>query len=1066
MPHRWDAAESRSAVMSVRLRRLLGETVGTLAIFGVVAAVGVALALPWRARAPAGGPLLERFAPQRDGDAVLTAELDPGGTVRGWSSRNTTVVGAGRVGLFGLRTASTFAITRRYGMSERADTMTELRTRLAHVAVIETHERKLAADGRLTSTTLTSVRDDDGESVVAVHEADTDTDLVFDPALRVLSADLQVGATWEGEGRFGDVAQYRVEGEILAPEPRTDTFDPDDPTENCLRVRVRLVLLQNDRPVRDTTTEDRVCEGVGAVGSREYDEHGDLTGSTVRLSARDRAPLVAPDLARGSATAPSSPSASAASMGAASGPSAGAGTSSATALAGDVTGEPTRAVLGSPEAWRLVTVGRSSSTASVASTVLPLWIPTDPPAVLAVSYSGDLVAFDAADPTGSILWRFHPEGTIYGPPAFDSVRGSVYVGASDRRVYALDARGLFLWSFQAGDNVATRPLVAGAVVVVGSEDGWIYGLDADTGKERWRMDAGAPVVSAPALAQGTAQSDPQGGSLSDDRAVAIVGSDRGTVYALDAASGEELWRYDASGAVEAPIVVADGRAYVASHAGAVAALDVADGAVLWTGSVSPSGRASSVLPAVRTAPAVGDDLVAIVDQFGLLVALDAADGHMRWTLNDRGYVGPPVLVEGGMIVAGKDGGVFRIDLDGRPSGAWPTPPSPDAVPGTVAGFDFGPPLGGGALWLADTKASVHRLGAPTGAPLLEPAWSLSVFNAPLNRDILSLPAAEYGGRAVVIDASGGLSLIDPTTGAGVRAGRLALDGGTASTDPVVAGDTVLVSTGGALHAARLPDARALWTAPGGGRSYHPPVVADDAVVWLTQPADASAGAVSATLSVHDLASGSVRWSMLLAGIGVAGGVVVHDGVVYVSTQPAAFDLGTGAPRWRADVVGTVSGGAALSPSGDTLFVVAAGGGGAGPALLALGTADGRERWRTGLGAVAASIRERPWVTGDTVVIGLFSGEVIGLDAASGAERWRYRPPVTRYGAVGVEDGLVLLTLENGQLVALDAATGEVVARSRRLSGTFSGRTLGPRPTLVGQVIVAPLGTVLVGYPRP
>ena len=62
----------------------------------------------------------------------------------------------------------------------------------------------------------------------------------------------------------------------------------------------------------------------------------------------------------------------------------------------------------------------------------------------------------------------------------------------------------------------------------------------------------------------------------------VIGADDGTVYGLDPASGDARWTYPIGGAVEAPVIVANGRAYAASHSGAVVALDPNDGTPAFT----------------------------------------------------------------------------------------------------------------------------------------------------------------------------------------------------------------------------------------------------------------------------------------------------------------------------------------------------------------------------------------------------------------------------------------------------------------------------------------------------
>ena len=68
--------------------------------------------------------------------------------------------------------------------------------------------------------------------------------------------------------------------------------------------------------------------------------------------------------------------------------------------------------------------------------------------------------------------------------------GRIYFGATDKKLYALHARGLFLRAFETRDNAASRPVVAGDTLVFGSENRNVYGLDADTGEVRWRAHTG------------------------------------------------------------------------------------------------------------------------------------------------------------------------------------------------------------------------------------------------------------------------------------------------------------------------------------------------------------------------------------------------------------------------------------------------------------------------------------------------------------------------------------------------------------------------------------------------
>ena len=112
--------------------------------------------------------------------------------------------------------------------------------------------------------------------------------------------------------------------------------------------------------------------------------------------------------------------------------------------------------------------------------------------------SGDGRVRAVALASGRVRWTFDAHARIRTTVA---VQGELAVfGAADGRVYALQTSdGALRWSFATEgashafadqDNDATSivasPTFAGDVIVVGGRDGYIYGLDAASGEQRWR----------------------------------------------------------------------------------------------------------------------------------------------------------------------------------------------------------------------------------------------------------------------------------------------------------------------------------------------------------------------------------------------------------------------------------------------------------------------------------------------------------------------------------------------------------------------------------------------------
>jgi hypothetical protein len=80
--------------------------------------------------------------------------------------------------------------------------------------------------------------------------------------------------------------------------------------------------------------------------------------------------------------------------------------------------------------------------------------------------------------TNQLLWNYTTGNSVaYSSPAV--VNGVVYVGSEDDYVYALDAAtGAYIWSYKTGNKVDSSPALANGVVYVGSEDDNVYALGA------------------------------------------------------------------------------------------------------------------------------------------------------------------------------------------------------------------------------------------------------------------------------------------------------------------------------------------------------------------------------------------------------------------------------------------------------------------------------------------------------------------------------------------------------------------------------------------------------------
>ncbi len=134
------------------------------------------------------------------------------------------------------------------------------------------------------------------------------------------------------------------------------------------------------------------------------------------------------------------------------------------------------------------------------------------------------------------------------------VGDDVFAGCRSGRFYRVNAKvGSVRWTNQdSAKDVFTTPAVGKGIVAFGSDDGFVYALDRDTGKSKWRFKTNG-IPSSPVFA---------GDKL-------ITGS-KGVLRILAAETGEEIWNYEVSDEITSPSII-NGLVMVGSEDGAVTA---------------------------------------------------------------------------------------------------------------------------------------------------------------------------------------------------------------------------------------------------------------------------------------------------------------------------------------------------------------------------------------------------------------------------------------------------------------------------------------------------------------
>jgi large repetitive protein len=245
-----------------------------------------------------------------------------------------------------------------------------------------------------------------------------------------------------------------------------------------------------------------------------------------------------------------------------------------------------------------------------------------------VGLTGQLLALGSG---GTAKWaspfRFTP-GCAPSPTLVDQ-GGTLYFGADDKNVYAVNPDGTGKWSYTTGGTVRYGCAVSadGSTIYATSGDGRVYALNSSNGALRWKTAAISGSYNCAVAADGTI----------------YVGSTSGKLYAF-APNGTQKWTFQSQSKVTcAPAIAPDGTIYFGSQDMNLYALD-ATGHLKWyyrTGGP------------IYSAPTLSGDGTVIFGAWpGILTALDPLNGSVEWTRSlTAGMYSAPIIDEAGSIYA-------------------------------------------------------------------------------------------------------------------------------------------------------------------------------------------------------------------------------------------------------------------------------------------------------------------------------------------------------------------------------------------------------------------------------
>ena len=262
------------------------------------------------------------------------------------------------------------------------------------------------------------------------------------------------------------------------------------------------------------------------------------------------------------------------------------------------------------------------------------------------SSDGFIYAVDAEN--GTEKWKFKTEGPVHSSPAL--YKGKLLVGSWDNNLYALDAQsGQELWRFQTGAKAMMHGIQASPCVDVGNgsvyfgaRDAFFYSINVETGALNWKYSANHSwILSTAGVEDGT---------------VYVGTSDSFLFLALDANTGKEKYRLTANGYIYSSPALADHTAFFGDFTGKMFAVDMQTGQKL--DEFATPSRKSNAKKVLRE-----DKLDFQYAAAGLDLSLyKTSQSVMNQFYTLGAIVSSPVVANGVIYFGSSDGTLYAINL--------------------------------------------------------------------------------------------------------------------------------------------------------------------------------------------------------------------------------------------------------------------------------------------------------------------------------------------------------------------------------------------------------------------
>lgn len=299
-----------------------------------------------------------------------------------------------------------------------------------------------------------------------------------------------------------------------------------------------------------------------------------------------------------------------------------------------------------------------------------------------------------------MLWSFNAGSGIKAAPVASG--GVIVVGTTEGALLGINDDGSLKWKFMSENAFEAPALIVGNTVYAGNLDGELMAVDLHTGSVRWSYETEGQIMGSPAYYS------------TGDKEVLLVGSYDFYLHAVDPATGKVLWKYETDNYINGSCAIYEGKAIFGGCDGFVHGVDVLTGKKAFSVDLGTY---------VASSGCVDGHMVYLGDYDGRFSGVDLAAGKRSWVFENEEanlpFIGAPSVSGSSLYIGNRDKFLYCLNKkDGSVVWKYNTGSRVDASPVALTGGGAGT-----RVLAANMRGDLNLLDGKTGAVLW--SWELA-----------------------------------------------------------------------------------------------------------------------------------------------------------------------------------------------------------------------------------------------------------------------------------------------------------------------------------------------------